>query len=57
MTGPRFWQAYRETRPLAEGYAACRPLYQLLWCLEVAWDTPEHQATLQSVLRNLDETL
>jgi aminoglycoside phosphotransferase (APT) family kinase protein len=57
MTGEPFWQAYQARHPVDPGYTARRALYQLLWCLEVAWDTPEHQATLQSVLRKLDGTL
>jgi aminoglycoside phosphotransferase (APT) family kinase protein len=57
MTGEPFWQAYQARQPLDPIYAARRALYQLLWCLEVAWDTPEHQSTLQSVLQELDETL
>jgi aminoglycoside phosphotransferase (APT) family kinase protein len=57
MTSETFWMAYQARQPVDPGYSARCALYQLLWCLEVAWDTAEHQATLQSILRKLDETI
>lgn len=53
MTGPGFWPAYRAVRPVDDGYAARRPLYQLLWCLEYALDTPRHLADTARVCAEL----
>jgi Ser/Thr protein kinase RdoA (MazF antagonist) len=53
MTGPAFWQAYREVCPLADDYPERRPFYQLLWCLEYARSTPEHLADTQRLCASL----
>jgi aminoglycoside phosphotransferase (APT) family kinase protein len=53
MTSPDFWAAYRALRPLEEGYAQRRPLYQLLWCLEYADPAQEHLADTRRVCQEL----
>jgi fructosamine-3-kinase len=44
MMGDGFYAGYTTIRPIAEGYPARRPVYQLLWCLEYARATPAHHA-------------
>jgi aminoglycoside phosphotransferase (APT) family kinase protein len=44
MMGPGFLTAYEKIVPISPGYAERRPLYQVLWCLEYAQPTPEHNA-------------
>ena len=53
MTSPEFWAAYRALRPLEEGYAQRRPLYQLLWCLEYADPKLQHLADTRRVCKEL----
>ncbi len=48
MTSPEFWQAYRSVHPLDDAYAERALIYQLLWCLEYAVDTPQHLADTQA---------
>jgi Ser/Thr protein kinase RdoA (MazF antagonist) len=49
MTGASFWTAYEAEAPLAPDFEDRKALYQLLWCLEVAWDTPKHRADTASL--------
>ncbi len=42
MMGKEFWQPYEAICPLEPQYDLRRPIYQLLWCLEVAWPSVEH---------------
>jgi Phosphotransferase enzyme family len=53
MTGPGFLPAYEAVLPIAPGYLARRPIYQLLWCLEYADPTPEHHADTAMVCAEL----
>lgn len=52
-----FWEGYAETsqtRFLSEtGFVQRRLIYQLLWCLEYARDTPEHLADTRRVCAQL----
>jgi aminoglycoside phosphotransferase (APT) family kinase protein len=49
MTSPAFWDAYRQTAPVSEGYSYRRLIYQLLWCLEFALPSPQHRTDTQQV--------
>ncbi len=42
MMRKEFWQPYEAVCPLDLRYHLRRPIYQLLWCLEVAWLSAEH---------------
>ncbi len=42
QTGEGFWPAYEETIQLDPFYSQRRPVYQFIWCLEYAEDTPAH---------------
>jgi Ser/Thr protein kinase RdoA (MazF antagonist) len=53
MTSPAFWQGYHEQGSLSERYRARRPIYQLLWCLEFARDTPRHLHDTRALLVSL----
>jgi Ser/Thr protein kinase RdoA (MazF antagonist) len=53
MVGDGFWPAYRAVRPVADGYAERRPIYQLLWCLEYAQNTPRHLADTAHLCQEL----
>lgn len=53
MTGPGFWEGYISRLPVPPGYPDRRPLYQLLWCLEYARPTPEHNADTRAVCETL----
>ena len=44
MTHPAFWQAYAAFQTIDPYYVQRRPIYQLLWCLEYAQNTPAHLA-------------
>ncbi len=44
---------YVRVRPLPGGYAERRPIFQLLWCLEYAENTPRHLRDTDSVCRQL----
>jgi Ser/Thr protein kinase RdoA (MazF antagonist) len=52
---PALLEGYTAIRPLAEEYAARRPLLQLLWCLEFAQSrlSAQHQADTDAVCRAL----
>lgn len=53
MIGDGFWPAYRAAIPIDEGYPQRRPLYQLLWCLEYAQNSPQHLADTRRLCREL----
>ena len=53
MTNDDFWQAYREVRSVDPLYPQRRPIYQLLWCLEVAWEDKKHLADTRVVCEEL----
>ena len=53
MTSPDFWAAYRTFQDVEDGYFQRRPVYQLLWCLEYARQTPEHLADTRRVCQEL----
>lgn len=53
MTSGEFWRAYQAIRRVEPLYEVRRPIYQLLWCLEVAWPTPDHLALTQSLCAEL----
>jgi hypothetical protein len=53
MVGDGFWPAYRAVRPVADGYAERRPIYQLLWCLEYAQNTSRHLADTAHLCQEL----
>lgn len=44
MTGPGFWEVYRDAVPAAAGEAERALVYQLLWCLEYDLDTSRARA-------------
>ena len=54
MTNEAFWQAYNAVYPVDPLYRQRRPVYQLLWCLEVAWPTAKHLADTRQVCLELD---
>jgi aminoglycoside phosphotransferase (APT) family kinase protein len=51
--GKEFWEAYEAIYPVNPLYPQRRPVYQLLWCLECAWPTPEHLADTQGLCAEL----
>jgi fructosamine-3-kinase len=53
QTSVEFWQAYQEICPIDSRYPSRRPIYQLLWCLEVAWSSNKHLADTQSLCTQL----
>ncbi len=53
MVGLGFWDGYGAHGAVSDGYASRRPIYQLLWCLEYARDTPEHLADTRRVCDEL----
>jgi fructosamine-3-kinase len=53
MMGDGFWDAYHRVIPGDHLYPQRRPIYQLLWCLEYANNSPRHLADT----RRLCETL
>ena len=53
MIHPAFWSAYRASHSVDEAYTMRRPIYQLLWCLEVAWPTARHVADTAEVCLEL----
>jgi aminoglycoside phosphotransferase (APT) family kinase protein len=55
MTGPGFWEVYREARPAAEGEEQRMLLYQLLWCLEYDANTTRHRVDTIRVCRLLGD--
>ncbi len=56
MTGPGFWAAYQQGRPLDPGFEDRKAVFQLLWCLEVAWKTPKHRTDTENLCRFLGLT-
>ncbi len=53
MTSPAFWQAYEYIHPKFEQYTLRHLVYQLLWCLEYARQTPAHLADTRQVCSEL----
>jgi len=53
MTSPAFWDAYQQAAPLSPEYARRRPIYQLLWCLEYAEPSRQHNADTRRVCQEL----
>lgn len=53
MTTDEFWQGYQEVRSVDPLYHKRRPIYQLLWCLEVAWQSEKHLADTRAVCEEL----
>ncbi len=53
MTNEAFWQVYNAVWPVDSLYKQRRPIYQLLWCLEVAWPTTKHLADTRQVCQEL----
>lgn len=53
MTGPGFWDSYTDFIQIDSDYAERRPIYQLLWCLEYAANTPRHLADTQRLCQEL----
>ena len=51
MTSTAFQDAYRSRVPVDDGYEIRRPLYQLLWCYESAFESADHIA-LTNLLHN-----
>jgi fructosamine-3-kinase len=47
QTGEGFWPAYEALIPIASDYAQRRPIYQFIWCLEFARNTPDHLSDTQ----------
>lgn len=53
MTGPGFWEAYRAAVPANEGADERALIYQLLWCLEYANNSPRHLADTAALWQRL----
>lgn len=53
QTSEEFWRAYQEICPVDPLYPVRRPIYQLLWCLEVAWSSEKHLADTQDLCTQL----
>ena len=53
MTNEAFWQAYNTVRPVDPLYKQRRPIYQLFWCLEVAWSSAKHLDDTRQVCQEL----
>ena len=53
MTGRPYWTAYRSAVPAREGDSRRACIYQLLWCLEYAADTPRHRADTAALAARL----
>src|SRR5262249_39362179 len=54
MMGDGFRQGYAMPPVYEASYERRRPIYQLLWCLEYAVETPRHLADLRRVCQELD---
>ena len=53
MTNEAFWQGYQAVRTVDPLYEQRRPIYQLFWCLEVAWQSKKHLADTRQVCEEL----
>ena len=53
MMHPSFWSTYAAAHRVADSYASRRALLQLLWCLEYAHPTREHNAVTAGVCGEL----
>jgi aminoglycoside phosphotransferase (APT) family kinase protein len=49
MTGPGFWEVYRDAVPEADGWPRRALIHQLLWCLEYDIATERHRADTAAV--------
>jgi aminoglycoside phosphotransferase (APT) family kinase protein len=56
MMGIGFKEAYQAIHPVDPGYMERRAVYQLMWCLEYAVQTPRHNADLRRVCQELGIT-
>src|SRR5262249_38390302 len=54
MTGNGFWDAYNQLMDVDTSYQQRRPIYQLLWCLEYASNTPKHLADTRQLCEMLN---
>ena len=53
MADAAFWESYTALQPVEPQFAQRRLIYQLFWCLEVAWATPRHLADTRRVFAEL----
>jgi fructosamine-3-kinase len=53
-TGDGFWEAYNSILSTDPDYPQRRPIYQLLWCLEYAANTPQHISDTQRLCKALN---
>jgi aminoglycoside phosphotransferase (APT) family kinase protein len=53
QTGDGFWPAYQAIIPLDPDYPQRRPVYQFIWCLEFAVNTPAHLQDTQRLCEML----
>jgi aminoglycoside phosphotransferase (APT) family kinase protein len=53
MTSAAFWHAYQAVHDVSSRYTQRRPLYQLLWCLEYAVASPQHNTDTRHVCAQL----
>lgn len=53
VIGQEFWPVYKSVIPLDPRYELRRPIYQLLWCLEYARETPQHLEDTQGLCARL----
>lgn len=53
MTDAAFWESYTALQTVEPQFAQRRLIYQLFWCLEVAWATPRHLADTRRVVAEL----
>ena len=53
MTGPGFWEVYRDVNETDDNAAQRARIYQLLWCLEYDDDSARHAADTTRLRRLL----
>ncbi|MFD2611046.1 phosphotransferase family protein [Paenibacillus gansuensis] len=53
MTGPGFFEEYRQVNPISEGYPLRSSFYQLLWCLEYADPSEQHHTDTKLICDRL----
>jgi aminoglycoside phosphotransferase (APT) family kinase protein len=56
MTSDSFWAAYSQMHTINDSFQQRKAVYQLLWCLEYAVASPQHNADTAKVCRNLGIT-
>jgi fructosamine-3-kinase len=54
MVGDGFWDAYHPVMLTDDLYGQRRPIYQLLWCLEYAANTPQHLTDTRRLCQQLN---